>query len=287
MSKKVKDVYDFDPVKDVKLIDKKDYFPDLRQWSKDSQVNQIVTGGQYNGEFDGTGLPPLATDEEIEIIKKFFEENPNLTGIKETDFLEYSKSNNYAYNPKDAWIQTYSGRRFTPTNPNPDAIVIQDIAHSLSMQCRFSGHVKKFYSVAQHSVLVSYICNHEDALWGLMHDATEAYLVDVPRPLKRSGKFDAYLEFEATMQIAICKRFNLPGKEPPSVKMADTLLLATEARDLMSPLRSDWIQPVEPLPFKIDPLGPQEAKNLFMKRFFELMKMPGGYEHYLHYEDNR
>ena len=187
----------------------------------------------------------------------------------------------------DAWIQTYSGRRFTPTNPNPDAIVIQDIAHALSMQCRFSGHVKRFYSVAQHSVLVSYICNFEDALWGLMHDATEAYLIDVPRPLKRSGKFDAYLEFEHKMQLAICKRFVLPEKEPESVKIADTILLATEARDLMSPLRSDWIQDVNPLPFNIDPLGPIEAKDLFMRRFFELSNMPGAYEHYLYYENNK
>jgi 5'-deoxynucleotidase YfbR-like HD superfamily hydrolase len=132
--------------------------------------------------------------------------------------------------------------------------------------------------------MVSYICNFEDALWGLLHDASEAYLVDVPRPLKRSGKFDAYLEFEANMQKAICKRFGLPEVEPPSVKKADKILLATEARDLMGPLRSDWTQPCEPLPFKIDPLPPQEAKNLFMKRFFELTNSPHGYAHYLSYE---
>jgi len=185
-----------------------------------------------------------------------------------------------------AWIQTHSGRRFNPTNPNPDAIVIQDIAHALSMQCRFSGHCRKFYSVAQHSVLVSYICDSEDALWGLLHDASEAYLVDVPRPLKRSGKFDAYIEFEHQMQEAICRRFGLPLQEPPSVKKADTILLATEARDLMSPLHSDWVQPVDPLPFIIDPWGPDKAKDMFMKRFFDLIGADKGhYEHYLRYRD--
>lgn len=190
------------------------------------------------------------------------------------------------YDKEAAWIQTYSGRRFNPTNPNPDAIVIQDIAHALSMQCRFTGHTKKFYSVAQHSVLVSYICDSGDALWGLLHDASEAYLVDVPRPLKRSGKFDSYLEFEAQMQEAICKRFGLPFKEPPSVKKADTQLLATEARDLMSPLHPDWIQRVDPLPFLIEAWDHQKAKDMFMKRFFELIGADSTqYEHYLKYRD--
>lgn len=234
-------------------------------------------------------FPPIVTPEEEKVIKQFYESNPG--SAQTTEKLKFEFGNvftrgDYSFDPKDAWIQTYSGRRFSPTNPNPDAIVIQDIAHALSMQCRFSGHVKKFYSVAQHCVLVSHICNFEDSLWGLMHDATEAYLVDVPRPLKRSGKFDAYLEFEKKMQTAVCIRFGLPDLEPPSVKKADTILLATEARDLMSPLHPDWVQSAEPLPFKIDPLPPQEAKNLYMKRFFELMGMPGSYEHYLNYENN-
>lgn len=240
----------------------------------DSHIAEILPKDEY---------PPLVTDEEAMAIQKFLTDNPQLSQLSAK--TEEDDDGPYQFNPEDAWIQTYSGRRFTPTNPNPDAIIIQDISHSLSMQCRFSGHTKKFYSVAQHSVLVSYICNHEDALWGLMHDATEAYLVDVPRPLKKSGKFDAYNQFEKVMQQAICKRFGLPEEEPPSVKSADTILLATEARDLMYPLRSDWVQPVEPLPFKIDPLGPRDAKDLFMKRFYELLKMPRAYESYLRCED--
>src|SRR5574337_9143 len=228
----------------------------------------------------GKDLPPLVTPEEMRALQQFMLEygddmrdagralRREQNGDKSIFYEGEGKEK--GFDKEAAWIQTYSGRRFNPTNPNPGAIVIQDIAHALSMQCRFSGHCKKFYSVAQHSVLGSYICDSQDALWGLMHDASEAYLVDVPRPLKRSGKFEAYIEFEHKMQEAICRRFGLPIQEPPSVKLADTKLLATEARDLMAPLHSDWRQPTEPLPFLIEAWGHDKAKDMFMKRFFEL-----------------
>lgn len=244
-------------------------------------------------------FPPLATPDEIEAMNKFYQEHETKlrSGTKQAhDELVNTRSVFYegkgladGFDPNAAWIQTHSGRRFNPITPNPDAIVIQDIAHALSMQCRFSGHCHEFYSVAQHSVLVSHICNEEDALWGLLHDASEAYLVDVPRPIKRSGKFQAYIDFENAMQEAVCRRFALPFQEPPSVKRADTKLLSTEARDLMSPLHSDWQQPVEPLPFKIDAWDHKKAKDMFMKRFFELTA-PGDsaklhFEHYLKHRD--
>lgn len=243
-------------------------------------------------EFGGTDYPDLPSKEE-EAIRKFYNEHPVLKdntafGKAVVSFDEmdrhYAFKGSMKFNENDAWIQTYSGRRFNPTNPVVDAIVIQDIAHSLSMQCRFSGHTRSFYSVAQHCVLVSYICDSLDALWGLLHDASEAYLVDVPSPLKRSGQFESYIRYEKQMMEAICKRFGLPLGEPHSVKKADKTLLATEARDLMGPLRSDWAQPCEPLPFKIVPLMPQEAKRLYMKRFFDLTGSPHGFEHYLKYE---
>jgi uncharacterized protein len=218
-------------------------------------------------QFGGSDFGPIATPEQEKAIRDLYATHP-----------EWDTSNDYTkgsgmtdgFEENTAWIQTYSGRRFNPTNPNPGAIVIQDIAHSLSMQCRFTGHCHQFYSVAQHSVLVSHVCNFEDALWGLLHDASEAYLIDIPRPLKKSGYMGAYIEFEHQMQKAICKRFGLPEKEPPSVKRADTVLLATEARDLMQPLHPDWRQPVEPLPFKIEAWSPQQAKDNFLKRFSEL-----------------
>lgn len=211
-------------------------------------------------------FPPVATKEEEEEILRFYDYHPDLKASPQ----QIIGTGSTAYRINEPWIQTYTGRRFSPTNPITEAIVIEDIAHPLSMQCRFSGHVKQFYSVAQHSVLVSYICDKADALWGLLHDGSEAYLVDIPRPIKRSGKFDNYLEFEDIMQGAICNRFNLPKDMPASVKVADDLLLATEARDLMSPLHPEWTNMVEPLPFKIVPLPPAEAKALFLARFAEL-----------------
>lgn len=233
-------------------------------------------------------FPPLDDPETLEILQSAAKLDDEIKSGRKLNLFHNGVGVSGGYDKEAAWIQTYSGRRFNPTNPNPDAIVIQDIAHALSMQCRFTGHTKKFYSVAQHSVYVSHICNEEDALWGLMHDASEAYLVDVPRPLKRSGKFQAYLDFEAQMQEAICKRFGLPIQEPPSVKKADTKLLATEARDLMSPLHSDWVNRTTPLPFVIEAWEPQKAKNMFMQRFYELIGAdPSNYEHYLKYENAR
>jgi len=232
-------------------------------------------------------LSPIAPEIEQE-IRDLYNLHPELkTGSKPvinvTPAYKYTQGT-LEFDPKEDWIQTYSGKRFTPLKPNPEAIVIQDIAHSLSMQCRFNGHCREFYSVAQHSVLVSYICDSQDALWGLLHDASETFLADFPTPLKHSGKFDNYSEYERQMQMAICQRFALPFEEPTSVKKADKVLLSTEARDLMVSLRDDWFQPTEPLPFKIIPLSPKEAKELFLKRFFELIGSSQSYERYLYLE---
>jgi len=160
------------------------------------------------------------------------------------------------------WIQLYSGRKFFPLKPKVEDVDIEDIAHSLSNMCRFTGHVREFYSVAQHSVLVSYLCGSNNALYGLLHDATEAYLVDMPKPIKRLETFSNFV---------IAKKFGLPDMEPPPVKQADIKILATEARDLMAPLHPDWKQPCEPYPFKIEPLPPAEAKKLFMDRYRQLI----------------
>ncbi len=221
-------------------------------------------------QFPGSDFEPISTPEQEALIDRLYACNPVLDG---GNIWTNGKGLVDGFDKEGAWIQTYSGRRFNPLNPNSEAIVIQDIAHALSMQCRFSGHCHQFYSVAQHSVLVSHICGFDHALWGLLHDASEAYLVDMPRPLKRSGKLDAFIEFERKVQKAVCKRFDLPEKEPPDVKRADTILLATEARDLMSPLHPDWRQPVEPLPFKIEPWTPEQAKENFLKRFNELTSL--------------
>lgn len=179
-----------------------------------------------------------------------------------------------SFHDYEPWIQTYSGRRFNPLNPIPETIVIQDIAHALSMICRYNGHCNYFYSVAQHSVLVSYFCDEVDALWGLLHDASEGLgACDIPAPLKHAPEFRFYKEIENKIQQAVCTRFNLPIQEPPGVKRADKLLLATEAQSVLN-RRKDWKLPVDPAPFMVSKLNPEEAKILFMNRFFDLINRP-------------
>jgi len=99
-----------------------------------------------------------------------------------------------------SWIQTYTGKCFHPREPGPDDFDIRDVAHALSLLCRFNGHCRTFYSVAEHSVRVSRICPPAAALWGLLHDLGEAYVGDLPRPLK--PLMPRFEEIEATVRSA-------------------------------------------------------------------------------------
>ena len=169
------------------------------------------------------------------------------------------------------WIQTYSGGQVWPLDPRPEEIFIEDIAHALAHQCRFSGHCEEFYSVAQHSVLVSEQLHGVEALWGLLHDASEAYLVDLPRPLKRFGEIGRlYKEAETKLMKAICIRFGLPEEEPEGVRYFDNALLTTEQRDLMKKPPQAWSETTPPLSGKIYPVPPSVAEWKFMERFWKL-----------------
>jgi hypothetical protein len=164
---------------------------------------------------------------------------------------------------------------FYPLDPKADEIRVEDIAHALAMQCRFTGHVRRFYSVGEHSVRVSQVCDPADALWGLLHDASEAYLVDVARPVKRMDCMTHYREAEDHLLHAIADRFGIAWPEPPSVKHADKCLLAIEARDLMPTLWPDWRERWYPFigdhDFTISrPWSPEEAEERFLARFAEL-----------------
>ena len=169
-----------------------------------------------------------------------------------------------------AWLQTFTGKQFYPLEPRIEDIDIMDIAHSLSLQCRFAGHINEFYSVAQHSVLVSIECPPKDALWGLLHDASEAYLVDVPRPLKHHPSFKAYREAEDKLMAAICDKFGMEAVMPFYVRHADNVLLATEKRDLMGQEPAPWSPLPEPCQERIKAVMPDEAKRLFLERFYKL-----------------
>lgn len=173
---------------------------------------------------------------------------------------------------KGDWIQTFTLRRFWPLDPRAEDIVLDDIAHALSMMCRFTGHVHRFYSVAEHSVRVSHRVealtgDPRVALWGLLHDAGEAYLVDVARPVKLDPGMAFYRDAEATLMRVIAARFGLPEAEPPSVKQADNELLFTEKRDLFPAGGPAWGWSVDPLPEPIDPWTPEAAEAAFLDRF--------------------
>ncbi len=171
---------------------------------------------------------------------------------------------------RGSWLQTYSGLQFYPMDPDPAAVELRDIARALSMQCRYNGHVKEFYSVAEHCVLVSRLVPAEDALWGLLHDATEAYVGDMIRPLK--NHMPAYREAEDRVMGAIAERFGLSGSMPGSVKEADNRLLLDEKGHLLDSEPAPWGVPGKPHGIKIGAWSPAKAEAAYIARFEELTK---------------
>lgn len=175
----------------------------------------------------------------------------------------------------DGTIRTFTGRLFRPLDPASGEIEIRDIAHALAQQCRFAGHTRVPYSVGQHSVLVSYRAAQLDAragLWGLLHDASEAYLTDVPRPLKALPAFASYRIAERTLQTLIYTQFGCHGREPVAVAQADHDLLAVEFRDLMPARSGDgWSERADGLPL-IEPWSADKAEAQFLLRFLELYR---------------
>ncbi len=165
---------------------------------------------------------------------------------------------------RGGWVQTYTGKAFYLTEPDPSQIDPVDIAHALSMICRYGGHVSRFYSVAEHSVLISRALPRELALRGLLHDATEAYVGDVVRPLKHL--LPEYRRIEDRLMNAICARFGIPWVFPPEVKEADNRILRDERAALMTDPPQPWDLPenVEPLGVRIECWSPQEAKERFL-----------------------
>lgn len=166
------------------------------------------------------------------------------------------------------WMQTYTGRQFWPVDPRPEEIDIDDIAHALANSCRYAGHCESFYSVAEHSVLVSLVVPAEDALAALLHDATEAYLVDIPRPLKPF--LTGYKELEDRLWNVIADKFGLTHEMPASVKQADNAVLLAEQKAIMKPAPAPWCVPGEPAAVQIPCWSPGRAEQMFKLRFQEL-----------------
>lgn len=183
---------------------------------------------------------------------------------------------------KGDWLSTYTGRQFWPLDPCPEDICIEDVAHALSLLCRFGGHCKEFYSVAQHCCL--------GALWGrygellpkkkdqfnfLMHDASEAYLVDLPRPIKRGTELfgEMYQQIESKLEEQLAIKFDLDWPLLPAIKNVDIRMLLTEKRDLLPNVRHLWQfgeNDYPPFTAKITPWIPEQAENTFLAMFREL-----------------
>lgn len=132
------------------------------------------------------------------------------------------------------WIQTFTGKRVNPLKLRVEDINIIDIAHALSNQGRFTGHTKFFYSVGQHSLAVAHLVQPEFALEALLHDASEAYLGDVAKPMKNKSMYKQYREVEDRIEKKIAKRFNLPYPISKEVKVWDQRVGAEEAYQLMN-----------------------------------------------------
>lgn len=168
-------------------------------------------------------------------------------------------------------ICTVNGSYFNFIDVDKNVISIGTIARGLSNICRFNGQIEKFYSVAQHSVLCSYIVPEEFAMQALFHDAAEAYIGDITTPLK--VLLHDYREIEKRVEFDIFKKLGIQWPMHRFVKEADLIMLATERRDLFSPNnKNEWVilKGIEPAEQTIFPLLPNQAYNLFLNRYFEL-----------------
>jgi uncharacterized protein len=173
------------------------------------------------------------------------------------------------------YISTYLGNRFFPLEPRIDDVAIEDIAHGLAYQCRFNGQTRLFYSVAQHSLIVCSLVPNELKLAALLHDAAEAYLGDMVKPLK--VLLPAFSEIEDNVSRIIGERFGVDLDHHPLVKQADMVALITEKRDLMPYSVEEWsiLKGIEPMSVPIQAMSPDLAKQVFLDEFVRLTKDNG------------
>jgi hypothetical protein len=156
-------------------------------------------------------------------------------------------------------IRTYTGIYMNVFEPTLDMICIEDIAHALSMQCRFGGHLPVFYSVAQHSVMCSKLANQDYKLQALLHDASEAYLMDIPRPIKQ--RLSNYKEIEASLMALIAEKYEFDSVLSKSTKAVDEYMLQWEWSTIM--LKREVFKPIECW-------NQEKAKEIFIETFIKL-----------------
>lgn len=172
-------------------------------------------------------------------------------------------------------MRTYTGRKFYHARPRARDICIRDIAHALSLLCRYTGHVPAMYSVAEHCVRASRLFTDRDlALWALLHDASEAYYADMHRYLKRLPGMAAYRALEKKCMRVVAQKYGLvpcSAKEPAPVQVADRVLALTEMRDLKGrKMRHKEMEGLACLRGTIKPWTSRKAEREFLKRFAQL-----------------
>ncbi len=181
---------------------------------------------------------------------------------------------------RECWIETFTGKQFHLLNPHPDEVCIEDIAHALSNQCRFTGHTRKFYSVAEHSHWVSMLVDPRQALAGLLHDAAEAYICDMSTPFKRfTGAGRLYLSIEDRINRVIATKFRLDYPWHPSIKEADLLMLGCEKRALMTRLawpRTYSVPSARELDVLIVGFPPEAAESVFLRHYDNILAINAG-----------
>jgi uncharacterized protein len=176
--------------------------------------------------------------------------------------------------PLSKGITLLSGKMFDYLNPGATQLDIHDLAQPLANVCRFSGHLPRFYSVAQHLVNTSLIVPPEHALEALLHDRSEAFTNDIPTPLKVA--FPAFKELEQAIEEATAPMFGLPVVMTPATKLADRQMLGLEMRHIKGDhetyevLEGIEFEHLKPL-VDLSPWGPRQAYYNFMQRYEELM----------------
>lgn len=169
------------------------------------------------------------------------------------------------------WLVSFTGKEVQLLGTDPDSITIEDIAHALSNLCRYTGHSEVFYSVAEHSLLASYLVPRHLALEALLHDAAEAYLGDVATPLKRLLK--EYSVIEEALETVIANKFKLAYPWPEEIKKADLQMLCVERHRLIADSPTEWesLRGVNAPDITLLRLSPDQAKVMFLNRYKALL----------------
>lgn len=183
--------------------------------------------------------------------------------LKGTDVMQQVVAVNIAKGPT---IMLASGRLFDFLDPHGSDFTIEDVAHGLAHVCRYAGQCRSFYSVAEHSILVSET-TEDFAYEALLHDAAEAFIGDVTRPLKQL--LPEFRRIEANVEDAIIERFHLNRRYKDAVKQADLRVLAAEQMQVMAPGCADWAisAGVRPAAIQVRHLAPEKAEQEFLMHY--------------------